>query len=644
VKITFYGAIGQVTGSCTHLHYSESGTQFLVDCGMVQGTLHADFENAQPFPFEAKALKFVLLTHAHLDHCGLIPRLYKEGFQGKVICTRATARLAKAVMLDSSRILQGSLYSKYDVEKVNFDHLDKREDFVWGKQTRLDDGLSFYAIRSAHILGACAIGIVWREGDASNMKSLLFSGDVGPTTETCRSSYLLKETQGPYKSTNYVVMESTKGKSADSEFQTREARLEQLRDLVEKEVVSGKRKLLIPAFSVHRMQEVLYDLVAIATDGFCEHPISYFPVYENLEEAISNLIDGLPFKIFVSQLEELDLSESDTRLVLSAMCIHAKKKSSIHEKLEEYDFSGEFCIAEVMDLLKQAERGRVGFSKETVTPVAEFFIKLKRFHKIHVRCESGLGHEACKIYGEELFAKRAENKNRYFPQDEPQDRVVAFKEALADGSLVERFRFNCSSKGSKFKDLAKYPSITLSSSGMCEGGIVAGHLKEALLNEDFTIVLTGYQAGGTNGSKLIQFMNDPKYDAILTLNDRRISTQDIKARIVIFNGYSGHASTDNMITNHLSRLSGETTRAVFLNHGDESSRESFKQAIEEHELTSSLNIMLPKKGESFRLRGDGVELASEAAQETSKGETPQLMDVLKQINQNLVEIKELLKK
>ena len=119
------GADGHVTGSCTHFSYDRRNIQFLVDCGMVQGEGNDDVENSKPFPFFPSEISFVLLTHAHQDHCGLIPKLYREGFSGKVICTRATARLTRIALMDSIRHVK-CLFAERDVERVQFDCIDDR--------------------------------------------------------------------------------------------------------------------------------------------------------------------------------------------------------------------------------------------------------------------------------------------------------------------------------------------------------------------------------------------------------------------------------------------------------------------------------------------------------------------------------------
>ena len=103
MTITFAGAAQEVTGSCYHLQ-TKSG-QFLVDCGLFQGSRFAAEENQKQFPFDPKKIDFILLTHAHLDHCGRLPLLYERGFIGKVFCTDPTAQLTMIVLEDACRIM-----------------------------------------------------------------------------------------------------------------------------------------------------------------------------------------------------------------------------------------------------------------------------------------------------------------------------------------------------------------------------------------------------------------------------------------------------------------------------------------------------------------------------------------------------------
>jgi Cft2 family RNA processing exonuclease len=661
MKVTFHGAIDQVTGSCTHLHYTPNDVQFLVDCGMMQGSAHAEFENAKPFPFDPKALKFILLTHAHLDHCGLIPRLYKEGFMGSVYCTRATARIAREVLLDSARITKNEFYSKSDVERVKFHHLDERDEFSWGKQFMLDQDLSVYLLRSAHILGACAMGVVWREEHSENdnyKKSILFSGDIGPTTDSFSSSYILKESQGPYKTTNYVVMESTKGDAKDAKSPTRVDRLARLKELVKEEVLIGKRSLLIPAFSVHRMQEVLYDLITIAVDELSGSELLYKPYFSSREDLLNPRHPRVISRsTLVEMLDVSDFTDKEQRLILTSFKYSWSSRTVWMRGAPESDkmlsvLDGNipkpgFRLEAFKTHLREANDWEVSIEREYLEKIADLLLRAKVSRHIPIRCESGLGDRVGKIYSEELFTTRTGGKNLYFPEGESEEKKNLFQKALKEGAAVDGFSFSAHSEPSEPHHRVRRngPTIIISSSGMCEGGCVAEHLAEMLPQEEYTVVLTGYQASNTNGSKLLRYMGDSEYVDELNLNGTLLSTKEINARIVNLEGYSGHASSSIMIDNHLSRISSDATHAVFLNHGTSSSRKAFKKSINHSKNTgvSSLDVVIPRKGETFHLK-DSVALAIEPPIPKNPVDAPEgMFEVLLQINQNLLEIKELLK-
>jgi metallo-beta-lactamase family protein len=198
----FIGAVsGSLTGSCTFLHHPESDTNILVDCGMFQGEEKADKKNASDFAFDAAKIDMVLLTHAHIDHCGLIPKLYKDGFTGKVITTEATAKISKLMMLDAVKI--GELYEKKHCEQVNFSHIE------YAKSQTIAQDLRVTFSRNSHILGASSVNIAWKQEGI--FKNITFSGDVGCNSE--KESYLplLKENHDVYPNANYLVIESTYG-------------------------------------------------------------------------------------------------------------------------------------------------------------------------------------------------------------------------------------------------------------------------------------------------------------------------------------------------------------------------------------------------------------------------------------------------
>lgn len=262
MKIKFVGAIEHITGSCSWLQHGETGVQFLVDCGMYQG-YGSEMRNRKEFPFDPAELSFVLLTHAHMDHCGMIPKLYREGFQGKVYATAATAKLAEIGLRDAVKIgreKQESQYTKKDVEKINFVKVDNHEDFYWEKSIPVGQNIWATFRRSSHILGAAAISVSWREKTSS--MNMCFSGDIGNNTKALSYLPMMKPNKYPFPRTQYLLVESTYGKAVrQKEFKSAKNRQDALWQAIENARSRGG-KVLMPAFSIHRSQEILVDLIA----------------------------------------------------------------------------------------------------------------------------------------------------------------------------------------------------------------------------------------------------------------------------------------------------------------------------------------------------------------------------------------------
>lgn len=258
LKIKFVGAIEGVSGSCTWLHHTDSDTQFLVDCGMHQGDEREEWANSQAFPFQAARLKYVLLTHAHIDHCGLLPRLVREGFSGLVYATRATRELTELMLLDAARV--SGMFSEHEVKQIRWSVLDDDLGFKWGRSIRLAEGIWMAYLRSSHILGACLISIGWKV-DSSN-RSICFSGDVGCQTDENAYLPLMKSGQHPFADTDYIVVESTYGgRVRAQEHQDYELRLARLAEVISHTLFVKGGKVLMPAFSLHRTQELLMDVL-----------------------------------------------------------------------------------------------------------------------------------------------------------------------------------------------------------------------------------------------------------------------------------------------------------------------------------------------------------------------------------------------
>lgn len=258
LKIKFVGAIEGVSGSCTWLHHTDSDTQFLVDCGMHQGTEREEWANSQAFPFQAARLKYVLLTHAHIDHCGLLPRLVREGFTGLVYATRATRELTELMLLDAARV--SGMFTEHEVKQIRWSVLDDDPGFKWGRLIRLAEGIRMAYLRSSHILGACLISISWKVGEAD--RTICFSGDVGCQTDENAYLPLMKSGQHPFADTDYIVVESTYGgRVRAQEHQDPELRLARLAEVIAHTLFVKGGKVLMPAFSLHRAQELLMDVL-----------------------------------------------------------------------------------------------------------------------------------------------------------------------------------------------------------------------------------------------------------------------------------------------------------------------------------------------------------------------------------------------
>lgn len=269
MKVKFVGAIDGVTGSCSWLKHEASNTQLLVDCGMHQGTHDTQFKNHEKFPFCPAEIKYVLLTHAHIDHCGLLPRLVKEGFRGHVYCTSATRDVAKLLLADSAR--QQNDYTQQHVDQIKWHTIDQDE-FSWRKMLRLADGLSVNFLRSSHVLGAAMVSIAWQTSEVDEsgeplLRSICFSGDIGCQDKTNCYLPLMKDGFEPFPNADYLVVESTYGATVrDPVYKIARNRLAALSDTVEQTVFAKGGKVFIPSFSFHRAQELIADIIWLSQE------------------------------------------------------------------------------------------------------------------------------------------------------------------------------------------------------------------------------------------------------------------------------------------------------------------------------------------------------------------------------------------
>ncbi|WP_105372825.1 MBL fold metallo-hydrolase [Neorhizobium huautlense] len=276
-RIAFHGAAGTVTGSCFLLEFGD--IRILIDCGMFQGSKTEKELNYRPFPFAPSSLDAVLLTHAHIDHSGLLPKLVKDGFAGPIFCAPATLDLCAVMLPDSAHI------QEMEVEQLNrrnerrgrksvdpiYTAADAMAALVqmrtvgFEQWEELDPAIRFRFWNAGHLLGSASIEV--EIGTAAARQRLLFSGDIGP------SHKLLQFDPEAPPGWDYVICESTYG-DVDRHDPSDEARRTMLRDEVRHACRHRDGALLIPSFAVERTQELLADLINLME----RHQIDQCPI------------------------------------------------------------------------------------------------------------------------------------------------------------------------------------------------------------------------------------------------------------------------------------------------------------------------------------------------------------------------------
>ncbi len=262
MKLSFHGADRGVTGSC---HMVEcAGKRVLIDCGLYQGGRELDEENAEPFGFDAVTIDFVLLTHAHLDHCGRLPLLVKRGFRGEIITTAASRELARVVLMDSAHLQEEEAFyrarkaarrGKGETPQALYTQLDALNSMEYfGRTAHYDQpmalapGLTATFLDAGHILGSASIHLQCAE--AGKQRSIVFSGDLGNAGRP-----LLRDPTPPPE-VDMVVMETTYG---DRLHKPLAPSIEELYQAIEDTLRRGGNTI-IPTFALERTQEILFHL------------------------------------------------------------------------------------------------------------------------------------------------------------------------------------------------------------------------------------------------------------------------------------------------------------------------------------------------------------------------------------------------
>ncbi len=325
MKISFHGAARTVTGS-KHLLTLPGGKKLLLDCGLFQGMGKDTDSFNREWGFDPGQIDYMILSHAHIDHSGLIPKLIKDGYKGKIYCTPATQELTTVLLEDSAVIQEDEV--KYDNKQRAMHGLpylsplytveDAKQAipaFVkvnYGEWFKIDDGLEFLFTDAGHIIGSACVHL--KVTDGNKTKRITFSGDIG------RYRDVILKSPGEFPQADIIIMESTYGNSLHDNTSSTP---DQLLAWIEKACLQKKGKLIIPAFSVGRTQEILYDLNQLELerrlpdlDYYVDSPLSTeatqivknYPQYFNsrIQKVLKSDNDPFSFKglKFIKSVEE----------------------------------------------------------------------------------------------------------------------------------------------------------------------------------------------------------------------------------------------------------------------------------------------------------------------------------------------------
>jgi len=338
MNITFHGAARNVTGS-KHLIELNNGTSVLLDCGMFQGMGEQTEELNDHFGFNPKKVDYMILSHAHIDHCGLIPRLVAQGFAGPIFCTSATLDLTRILLMDSAKIqMQDIAYSNkhrakkglplltalYTDEEAT-EALKQFKVVEYHQEYAITPQIKFHFSDAGHIVGSAAMHLAITENGKET--HITFSGDVG------RYGDMLLKNPQRFPQADYILLESTYGDSLHKEIAPI---MDELLEIIKHTCLEKMGKVIIPAFSVGRTQELLYALNSLelkgllpdvpfyvdsplsdkATQVFKEHPEVYNKAVSEVLKVDNDPFDFKGLRFIQSTEESIALNDNPTPCVI----------------------------------------------------------------------------------------------------------------------------------------------------------------------------------------------------------------------------------------------------------------------------------------------------------------------------------------
>jgi predicted metal-dependent RNase len=624
LRVRFLGAIGTVTGSCSLLEYycSEENKKryFLIDAGSyINENPSHDIERKNVLKYYAKKIESIFITHAHLDHIGILPDIIRYGFKGRVCCTQATHKLILTMLTHG----EGNEQNEIILKKVSFIDIDGRHDdkenIGFGKTyIPITNNLRYGYLRSSHVLGSCIIYFIWTEKNYSKetdekekeWKYVYFTGDIGPVSDTVKPNILFKGYQTPYwdKYDKCIIMESTYGKIVRQKDNMFENKIKKLSEIIDSTISRGG-KVIIPSFALDRAQQILIDLYYIFKDTqndgalTMDNDNSWKTIFTNINIAIKEL--KRPSKM-EKKLESLKGDNTEIKIKRDKIINEISeliRKDNINPNLKFSDISDKEKnkIAEIFTtyIPNPSSIDKIKFSNNQANFTFYSFLigKINGIYKDHLTDEAYSNKDRkrkFKYLSNKFLEYFTKNKNEITAQKDEIDEVLS----------------------SFFYKIDRETSVKVSASGMCDEGEIISLLEKFLPDERATIILTGYQAVGTNGFLLKNLKNkkyeeaDAKEKIQLKLRKKDFRLADVKCNIEDMSDYySGHADQEQLI-DYITpddRNTGNIT--VLLNHGTDDARDTLKTLIEGK--NPKIKVILPKFNEwlnfaSFEYEADDI--------------------------------------
>lgn len=609
MKLFFEGANGSVTGSCSRLVYSCDGktAQILVDCGLIQDSV-TDAVSVPEWSFWPAKISCVLLTHAHIDHCGAIPLLYKRGFKGKVYATDATIDLARVMLNDIAS--SSRLFEKADVDMIRWQSVDDIErGYAHAKYFPILTDIRACFIRSSHILGASAIYVQWfkyvldedekaglDKGNHGGYKTIFFSGDVGRSFDGLNpGSTFLKPNFFPFTNDEdgkeIYVLESTYGNRTHASDTGYDARLSFLEQIL-KTALSDKGYVVIPAFALDRTQTILGDLFDVLKSKVLLEKDEIFAAELKKIENDKNMKQ--------KEKEKRIVSAKDASLKRNRISIHSI--SPLGNAVNKIYADNLGADSKVMD-----SKGKIRFRYLNATPfIPEEFIDEQNQNtdktisdydvKCRISCLTGGNFSGDKYANNFVFTNE-----EMFVQKKM---GVVTKKVPKDTSAFIAPR-----------------SIIVGASGMCDKGFIQSVVGKTLTDQNATIILTGFTPAGTAGSvlkALASHRKNPSFSKTDMFNKTVPSTNvrlyEVKAKIVDMSDfYSAHADSNELLTYVFSNPNKPRFNPVqvLLNHGSESAGlalakeiDAFNEKLANSDGNAPKTIVTSPDCNAFDISGD----------------------------------------